>query len=165
MTTKKQNSPLTIVVVGTDKSGGHRAAAYPAEMTETAVRAAADWSLKIGRAESEEALKLAKDLPHGSLFPSLKFEPPSIKRETYDALIKNITCNEPLAVTYKDPWDMIEVGGTVLCEEAPGEGFYLSKVVGMSSDRKLLTCAWLGYPKLPQFKVKRIAVGLVAIVK
>ena len=165
MTTKKLNSPLTIVVVGLDKSGGHRAAAYPADMTETAVRAAADWSLKIGRAESEEALKLAKDLPHGSLFPSQKFEPPSIKRETYDALIKNITCNEPLAVTYKNPWDMIEIGGTVLCEEDPGEGYYVCRVVGMSKDRKVLTCAWAGYPKLPHFQIKRSLVGLIGVVK
>ena len=157
--------PQTIVVVGLDKSGAPRAAAYPADMTETAVKAAAEWSLKIGRAESAEALELAKALPHGSLFPSHKMEPPTLKRETYDALIKSITCNEPLAITYKDPWDMVEIGGSVLCEEEPGEGYYLCKVVGMSPDRKILTCAWAGYPKLPHFKVKRIAVGLVAMVK
>jgi hypothetical protein len=161
----KQNAPLTIIVAGLDKGGAPRAAAYPAEMTETAVKAAADWSLKIGRAESEDALKLAKDLPHGSLFPSHKFEPPSIKRETYNSLIKNIQCNEPLAITYKDPWQMIEVGGSVLCEEEEGEGFYLCKVVGMSSDRKQLTCAWVGYPKLPHFKIKRSLVGLISVIK
>lgn len=164
MSTKKI-APLTIVVVGLDKGGAPRAAAYPADMTETAVRAAADWSLKIGRAESVEALELLKTLPHGSLFPSQKMEPPTIKRELFDALIKSITCNEPLAITYKDPWDMIEVGGTVLCEDEPGEGYYVCKVVGMSIDRKFLTCAWSGYPKLPHFKIKRSVVGLIGVVK
>ena len=161
----KQNAPLTIVVVGLDKSGAPRASAYPADMTETAVKAAADWSLKIGRAESEEALKLAKDLPHGSLFPSLKFEPPSIKRELFNALIKNIQCNDPLAITYKDPWDMLEIGGTILCEEEPGEGYYLSKIIAMSKDRKVLTCAWVGYKGLPHFQVKRSLVGLISVIK
>lgn len=163
MSTKK-NAPLTIVVVGLDKSGAPRAAAYPADMTETAVRAAADWSLKIGRAESAEALDLLKTLAHGSLFPSQKFEPPSIKRETFDALLKTIKCTEPLAITYRDPWDMIEIGGSVLCEEEPGEGYYLCKVVGMSKDRKILTCAWAGY-KLPHFQVKRSLVGLIGVIK
>jgi hypothetical protein len=161
----KQTAPLTIIVAGLDKSGAPRAAAYPAEMTETAAQAAADWSLKIGRAESAEALDLAKSLPHGSLFPSQKFEPPTIKRETYNLLIKTIKLNEPLAVTYKNPWDLLEIGGLCLCEEEPGEGYYLCKVVGISKDRKVLTCAWAGYPKLPHFQVKRALVGLISVIK
>jgi hypothetical protein len=62
-------------------------------------------------------------------------------------------------------WEMIEVGGTVLWQADPSEGYFPCTVVGGSKDRKLLTLKWRDFPKLPSFQVKRIAVGLIAVIK
>lgn len=65
------------------------------------------------------------------------------------------------------PWDAIAVGSKVLAKSTePGEdGYYLSTVEEISADKKTLTLKWVGYPKLPPFKVRRLAVGIIAVVK
>lgn len=171
----KQNLPPTIVVSGLDKDGKPRAAAYPADMADTAAKAAVDWELMLGKADSEEALKLAKDLPHGSLFPSHKMQPPTIKRESYNALLKVISFQPAPGKAVKDdasksgkfinPWNAVVIGSTVLHEQKRGEGYFPCKVTALSSDLQTLTLVWVGYDDLPAMKVKRNQVGLIAWLK
>ena len=160
----KQNATLTMVVSGLDKEGKPRAAAYPADMTETATKAAADWELMLGKVESEEALKLAKDLPHGSLFPSHKVQPPIIKRESYNALLKAISFKAGQGKTAKNDastpakfinsWNAVVAGSIVLHEQKRGEGYFPCKVTAVSSDLQTLTLVWVGYDDLPAQRVR-----------
>lgn len=169
MSLKQTN--LSIVVMGMDKDGKPRAVAYPTEMAEVAVRAASDWKLRVGKAENDAGLALAKNLPQGNLFPSDKMEPPAIKRETYNLLLKTIkldseTSSPPETKSggkYVDPWSLIVKGTTVLATENAAEGYFYCTVVSVAADR--LTLRWTGYPKLPSFQVKRNEVGLIGVVK
>ena len=178
MSTKEKRNP-TIVVMGLDKDGRPRAAAYPIEMLEVATKAAETWKLRLGQAQNEGALALAQELPHGEKHDHKKVNAPTIKRETYDLLLKAINCEEKIAAAPKttdtptaqdkfaNPWDAIEIGGTVLWQADPAEGYFPCTVVGVSKDpaRRMLTLRWVGWPKLPSFQAKRIAVGLLAVIK
>ena len=114
-----------------------------------------------------------KGLPSGLQHPFEKVDAPVIKREAYDLLLKVLKPEpampaappEALPTSVANPWDAIETGSVVLWESDPAEGFFKAEVVGMSKDRKVLTLKWIGYPKLPTFQAKRIAVGLIAVVK
>ena len=173
---KEKRNP-TIVVMGLDKDGRPRAAAYPAELLGQAAKAAEAWKLRLGRAENDGALALAQEIPHGEKHNHKKVNAPTIKRETYDLLLKAINCDEKIDETpktsdapadqdkYVHLWEVIEVGGTVLWQADPSEGYFPCTVVGVSKDRKLLTLKWRDYPKLPSFQAKRIAVGLIAVIK
>jgi hypothetical protein len=170
LSTKKTD--LTIVVMGMDKDGTPRAAAYPTDMADTAAKAASDWKLRVGKADTDAGLALTKNLPHGGLFPSHKKEPPVIKRETYDLLLKVVRCDEASApaetasdAKYISPWEMIEKGSTVLATEDPTEGYFYCTVIATSKDRKTLTLKWRDYSELPSFQVRRNAVGIIGVVK
>lgn len=64
------------------------------------------------------------------------------------------------------PWEAIVVGSKVLARSTePGEtGYYLSLVTEVSADKQTLTLKWVGaeYAKLPSFKARRLAVGILA---
>ena len=155
------------VILGLGNSDKPRAATFDRSEAELAARAARTLGLMLARAETDEAKTLAKQLPQGKLYSTGKSLLPLVRRETYDRLLKVVTIVEPPAAntpptTYQNPWDSIEVGGTVLAHASRDEGWFEAVVTEVSKDKKLLTLKWIGYPKLPAFKSKRIAVALVA---
>ena len=173
----KPKQTYTIVVFGIHKDGRPRAAAYSADQKAEAEKAASAWKLRIGNAQSDGALALAKDLPKGDAFPSTKFDAPTIKRETYNLLCKALAQEPegtphpkpspnppveglPVAIT-RDLWEAIEAGQTVLWQSDPEEGYFPCIVVSLFNDRQHLTLKWKGYPKLPEFRARRLAVGLL----
>lgn len=64
----------------------------------------------------------------------------------------------------QNPWDALAKGSKCLAKSTePGEdGYYLAVVEEISADGKTLTLKWVGYPKLDTFKVRKLAVGLLA---
>ena len=144
-------------------------------MKQVAVESAAHWELQVGRVVGDRGLALVKDMPNGSLFPAHKMEAPTIKRATYNALLK-VVGFDPLPAEksesdaakpdkYINPWSAIVVGTKVLHQEDGDEGYYFCTVTGVSADLKILTLKWRDCPKLPTFKVKRIEVGLIQVEK
>jgi hypothetical protein len=133
--------PVTHVVFGQDKTGKPRAAVIPAMDLDTAHRAAASLGLKIGRADTPEALGLAQSLPELKVFATGKGLVPLVKKELYDRLTKLLA---PVAATppasqpnttkvsaspaadLKSPvavnlWEAIKPGSVVLCyDPEPG---------------------------------------------
>lgn len=169
----KKNFDCTIVVLGLHNDGRPRAAAYSSANKEIAAKAAERWKLRLGYACDDAGRELMKGIPSGLQHPFEKIDAPVIKRETYDLLLK-VLKPEPLppapsplpsAAGGANPWDAIEVGSTVLWQSDPAEGYFPCEVVGMSKDRKQVQLKWIGYPKLPTFQAKRVAVGLIAVVK
>jgi len=176
----KPNENLTIIVMGLDKYGRPRAAVYPSDKLAMATTASTKWKLPLGRAESDAALAVAKDLPNGANFPSEKLDAPTVKRETYNLLLKTITCEgvpNDKAVgggtaeksktvdtrstsTTLSPWDMIQVGSVVLACVDRDEGYFACRVEKISGPT--LTLRWKDFPKLPPFNHRRLAVGLLA---
>jgi hypothetical protein len=163
----------TIIVMGLGQDGKPRAASYRGEMAAVAQKDAAVWNLAVGKAETEAALALAKDLPSGELFPSAKMELPTIKRETFDLLLKAVRWSgDPNAKQPKSPeqanslWNVaITVGSTVLAFDRESGGYFPANVEKISADGKSLTCSWDGHPKIPHFTARRLAVGLLPMVK
>lgn len=149
--------------------------AYPREMAETASKAASDWKLRVGKVDTEAGLAMAKDLPQGSLFPSSKMEPPVIKRETYNLLLKTINCEvattsskpEPAIAPRPsaNPWDAIGIGSVVLAQVDKEEGYFPARVEKISGDGKTLYLKWKDYPSPPLFTMRRLVCGLIAKVK
>ena len=64
-----------------------------------------------------------------------------------------------------NPWDALEPGATVLWRVDPKEGWFECKIVAVSKDRKHLSLKWRDWPSFPQMEVKRLAVGLLSVVK
>lgn len=176
----KQNNSLSVVVMGLDADGKPHAAVFPASLVDMAAKAASDWKLRLGRAETDAALLVAKDLPHGRMFPSNKMGPPSVRRETYDLLLKVVKTEgqvPPSAASGKsgpevpssaapanpDPWEAIEVGSIVLWQADPTEGYFPCIVKSISKDR--VTLQWRDFKGFPTFQAKRNAVGLLAKAK
>lgn len=65
------------------------------------------------------------------------------------------------AVSQSNPWDLIAVQSLVLWQADKEEGYFLCFVTAVSQDGQQLTLKWKDYPKLPEFKVRRSAVGLL----
>ena len=66
-----------------------------------------------------------------------------------------------------NPWDLIEVGSTVLCQSPdPGDGFYPCTVTAVKNTT-ILTVKWIGYSTATYkpFDVSRNEVGLICKVK
>lgn len=177
----RQKLTYQIVVLGIHKDGRPRAAAYSDDQKAEAEKAASAWKLRVGFAQTDGALALAKDLPKGEAFPSNKFDAPAIKRETYNLLCKALTSEPdgtpppkpspnppaegaPVAVAH-DPWEAIKEGDVVVAQTDPEEGYFACIVVGFSKDRQYVTLKWRDYPKLPEFKAKRTTVGLLRTVR
>jgi hypothetical protein len=70
----------------------------------------------------------------------------------------------PTSDTSNNPWNSIEVGGTVLAQVDKEEGYFPAIVEKISDDGKTLTLRWKAY-RLPSFTMRRLAVGLIAVVK
>jgi hypothetical protein len=175
------NSTQTVLVMlGLDKDQKTRAATFAIEDTETAVKVASTMGLRLARAETPEAIAIAKQLPKGKLYGSGKGLLPLVRREVYDKLAKLILpanaqaaspASKPAAQPaetasaagkpFLSPWDAIEIGATVLWHASKDEGWFEAIVVKISKDRKVLTMRWRDYPKLPQFNVKRFDVGII----
>jgi len=160
----------TIIVMGLDKDGKPRAASYLSDTVETAEKDAAAWRLSVGKAETDAARALAKDLPSGELFPSAKMELPTIKRETFNVLLKAVKWESDPAAKRKqsakspeeasNPWDAIAIGSAVLAFDKESGGYFPANVEKISADQLTLTCSWNGF-KLPHFTVRKLAVGLL----
>ena len=63
-----------------------------------------------------------------------------------------------------NPWDAIAVGSTVLAQVDKAEGYFPAIVQKISGDGKTLTLRWKGFD-MPAFTMRRLAVGLIAVVK
>lgn len=172
----KSDQNYLFVVLGIHKDGRSRAAVYPSDMAEVASKAAENWKLRLAKIDAATVQTLSKDLPKGPNHPSNKVDAPVVKREIYNLLLQateggKLNSSAPsspqptAAASSTNPWDAIEIGGTVLWQADPSEGYFPCTVVGMSKDRKLLTLKWIGYEKLPTVTARRVAVGLIAVVK
>lgn len=169
----KKNHDCTIVVLGIHKDGRPRAAAYSSANRELAIKAADRWKLRMGYACDAAGLELLKEIPSGLQHHFEKVDAPVIRHDLYGMLQKTLKAepapglSQPEASTTKsyNPWLAIAKGGTVLWQSDPSEGYFPCEVVGISKDNKMLTLKWIGYPKLPTFQAKRIAVGLIAVEK
>ena len=169
-----------LVIMGLGADQKPRAATFAIEDVETAAKAANHMGLKLAKAETPEALTLAKQLPEGKLFASGKGLLPLVRREVYDKLVKLVTPVDAKAAVpaakpaeppatpavtaepgFKSAWHAIEVGATVLWRASKDEGWFEAVVVTISKDRKVLTMRWRDYPKLPNFNVKRFDVGII----
>jgi len=79
------------VVLGLDKEGKARAALiHPADL-EAATKAAVSLGLKIGRADSPQALQMAKQLPDAKIFATGKGLVPLVRKDIYEWLNKGLT--------------------------------------------------------------------------
>ena len=122
-----------LIIMGLGADQKPRAATFVMEDVETAAKAANHMGLKLAKADSAEALAMAKELPQGKLFASGKGLLPLVRREVYDKLLKLFTPvdakaavpaakpAEPAAAAavtaepgFKSAWHAIEVGATVL---------------------------------------------------
>jgi len=163
MTTKNNR---TIIVFGLDKDGKPRAGSYPSDMAETAEKEAEVWKLKVGKAETDAALAIAKDLPSGEMFPSSKMELPIITRETHDLLLKKIKGKalppvKPKSETAKPPdWQNLAVGDQVVApdKEPLENGYWLATILSISKDQLKLRFV---DSKLPPFTAHRHSVAIL----
>ena len=83
------------VVFGQDKEGTPRAATIPPADLEVATKAAGSMGLKVGRADTPEALSLAMPLPLVRIFATGKGLVPLVKKELYERLSKAVATIEP----------------------------------------------------------------------
>ena len=76
---------------------------------------------------------------------------------------------QPTKPPSHNPWDAIEIGSTVLYREskakAEAEGWFECTVIAISKDGRTLSLRWRDYPAFKPFDVRRLAVGLICIVK
>ena len=77
-----------LVIFGLGKDQKPRAARFKLTDEEVALRAAHAMGLGIGRAETPEALTLAKGLPEGKPFATGKSLLPLARKDAYDKLIQ-----------------------------------------------------------------------------
>src|SRR6185437_8063611 len=156
----------TIIVMGLDKEGKPRAASYLSDMAGIAKNDAAVWGLSLGKAETAPGLALLKDLPSGELFPSAKMELPTIKRETFNVLLKAVKWESDPAAKRKQsakspeeaskPGDATAIGSAVLAFDKESGGYFPANFEKISADQLTLTCSWNGF-KLPHFTVRKLA--------
>lgn len=165
----KHKQECMIIVHGLHQDGRPRAAAYGMSSEELAIKAAEKWKLRVGYAVDDAGLALAKEIPSGLQHPFSKVDAPAIKRETYDLLMKVLKDGPPAPPALapgkdtvgQDLWQAIQPGQTVLWASDPAEGYFHAVVAGISKDGQQLTLRWRDYPKLPEFRARRLAVGLL----
>jgi hypothetical protein len=87
--------PSPFVVLGLDEVGKPRAATFGYQDQVAATKAASVMGLKIGRADSPEAVALIKQLPLGRVFATGKGLMPLVKRDIYDRLLKLLKLDDP----------------------------------------------------------------------
>ena len=175
-----------LVIYGLGKDQKPRAARVKLQDEEVALRAAAAMELGIGRAETPEAISLAKGLPEGKPFATGKSLLPLAKKDSYEKLIKVITPVDPKVLAkvqekagpaptraegpqlVPNPWQAITTGSTVLVldpEPGPERSYWPAVVTEVSKDGRMLHVRWKNFPTPKPFPVKRIAVGLIAKVQ
>jgi len=166
----KQDQEFVIVVHGLSKDDSRpRAAAYAASSRDVAEKAAEKWNLRIGYVVDDAGRELAKEVPSGIQHPFNKVDAPTIKRETYDLLLKvlkaepTVTPPSPvkIATQQSNPWETVQPGQTVLWSSDPSEGYFPAVVVSVSKDGASVTLRWRDYPKLPELKARKSALGLL----
>src|ERR1035441_10242172 len=155
------NKQTMLVMMGLDKDQKPRAATFAPEDTETVIKAATNMGLRVARAETPQAIAIAKQLPKGKLYGSGKGLLPLVRRDVYDKLAKLILPadaqppaqaptpaekpGEP-AVTAEPGFKIAshseEVRATVLWRASKDEGWFEAVVVTISKDRKILTMKW-----------------------
>jgi hypothetical protein len=172
------------VVHGLDKDAKPRAAVIPASDLDAAHRAAAGLGFKIGRAETPEALDLAKDLPELKVFVTGKGLVPLVKQQLFDRLTP-LLVPIPAAPTGSsspdkgkadaskttdakaspaNPWQAIKVGSVVLCRDpkpGPERSWWECVVQSVTPDGKLLKVRWQNYPDQRAFTVRRNSVAIL----
>lgn len=159
MNTKHQDT--AIVVMGIDKDGNPHAVTYSPDLEQVAVDSAAHWGMRMAKIVDDKGLALAKNLPDGSLFPAPKMEPPTIKRATYNALVKIVGFESKPAKASMAVSSTLFVGSVVIApEKDPAEdGWWPAVVVAISKDGKNLTLKWRDH-KLPPFHMKRSEIAV-----
>ena len=180
------NAPEAILVIyGLGKDKKPRAARFALADEEVALRAAHAMELGVGRAETSEAVALAKSLPEGKPYATGKSLLPLAKKDTYDKLLKAITPLDPKVLAKfqenaasaspsssnprggYNPWAEIRVGSVVLAldpEPGPERSYWPAIVTEVSSKDggRVLWLRWKNFPTPKPFPVKRVAVGLIA---
>lgn len=73
------------------------------------------------------------------------------------------TATVPKSLSH-NPWELIEVGATVLYRASKDEGWFECKVLEKKNGNTLVL-KWKDYPGFPPFDARRTAVGLICTVK
>lgn len=71
---------------------------------------------------------------------------------------------QPAKALSHNPWELIEVGATVLYRASKDEGWFECKVLEKKAGNTLVL-KWKDYPGFPAFDARRTAVGLICTVK
>lgn len=171
---------------GLDRDGKPRAATIPPDDLSVATKAAATMGLKIGRAETPDALKLTKTLPEVRIFATGKGLVPLVKKAVFEALTKTVVIveaaaksgNNDMAVPSKaaeptpqkatapnveiDPWTKLTPGDEVVApdKEPLENGYWLARILSISKDGSKLTLRWVD-SKLPPFTARRHSVAIL----
>jgi hypothetical protein len=166
-----------LVIYGLGKDTKPRLARFAQSEEDAALRAAHAMGLGVGRAETPEAIALAKNLPAGKPYATGKSLLPLAKKDTYDKLLKAITPLDPELVakaleatpagpaSQGSPWSEIRVGSVVLAldpEPGPERSYWPAVVTEVSKDGRTLFMRWKNFPTPKPFSAKRVAVGLIA---
>ena len=162
-----------VVLFGPATEDKPRGAKFPADNASPVRKAAQLMKLRIGVADSPEAMALLKDVPQGRIYDSGKALLPLIKRELYDRIAaaikfeeieadKTVTPAEQASgTTAADPWAALKPGNIVLAAD-PGQGWFEATVLSIDDKKQTLSLRWRDYPKFPNFSRPRIAVGILA---
>lgn len=179
------NTKQTVYLAfGLDRDGKPRAATIPPDDLSVAIKAAATMGLKIGRAETPDALKLTKTLPEVRIFATGKGLVPLVKKAVFDALTKTVVIVEASAKpgssemaapskgvespaqkaappnTETDLWAKLAVGDDVIApDKNPNEnGWWAATILSISKDQLKLRFV---DSKLPPFTARRHSVAIL----
>jgi len=95
MTTKTNTQTACLVVYGLGKDDRPHAARFDVADQPAVQKAAALMGFKLGRADGDVLLDLAKQLPQGKIFATGRSLVPYIKRELFDQLVGQLQNNTP----------------------------------------------------------------------
>jgi hypothetical protein len=169
-----------IVILGCGNDDKPHAARFELSDLAAARRAAAMMNFRLGKATTDRALALAKNLPEGKIFAPGKGLLPLVKSEIFDELTAHLDfelAGDPPGCTPAaedlDPqtrsaveqlWGQIKAGSQVLVFEQ-GEGRYphwcAAIVTAVSKDKETLTVRWRDYYGWGVFPVNRSAVAVL----
>lgn len=107
------------VVLGLDKEQKSRAALIHPNDLEAATKAAVSMGFKIGRADSPQALQMAKQLPDAKVFVSGKGLVPLVRKDIYEWLSKGLTLIDAKAESPSKDGDKADVAPSSLAEAGP----------------------------------------------
>jgi hypothetical protein len=153
----KANTAPTIIVFGLDPTGKPKAATFPAQQAELAIRAAEFMKLRVLKIDHPELAEFAAQLPVGKIHASGHGFVPQLRTAIYDRLLQ--FADPAPAPGLPATWDGIDVGHLVIARDDENAGWWEAIVVAKDGD--MLTLKWRDYPKQAQVRLHAAAVALL----